>query len=514
MVLFINTADTSRHTSSANTAIYPNLGLLTLANCLKVKSENKIDVGYIDGTVYNNTIILEYIKTELSNIDVICFSVLTSNFGIAAQIAEEIKKIKPKVITIFGNDHFSALYNQILTNHKYIDYGFYGNDVVFGFSDFVIDLLSNKLKELDTYAGLVYRNYNQIMKNEEDATEYSHIPLIDYNIVNSTLPHQQKYFEGQNSTYAFMRNRNLKSQVIDIGRGCVKFSGNRINNVPLNACDFCGIIPGSKSILMPSYERAWRIIKNAYDQGFNYLYVTADELPLTMWNLIKRMADNIPSWYNEIPIEKRPKLFGYARAEGFVTEEDKIDILIHKLGFDHFFIGFDGLSEISLKVMNKQPVKQYVHTLMDYNYTALNKLGEAGCLITAGIVVTHLGITKSMLKENFEQLERFVTTYPTAFAALDFGPLCPIPGSQSFIYLTNPDFAEERARKFNLNINKQYLLSIQDKYSTSDTFEMDELINDFILGCCPDVTPNIIDDYMKKITKLAKKYNIVVGGGV
>src|SRR5690606_39197634 len=117
-----------------------------------------------------------------------------------------------------------------------------------------------------------------------NSEEYSNLPLVDYKLVDSLLPHQEKYFKGQNETYAFMRNRNLKSQVIDIGRGCVKFSGKRMNDIPLNACDFCGIIPGAKSVSMPNYKRAWEVIKNAYDQGFNYLYITADELPLTMWN--------------------------------------------------------------------------------------------------------------------------------------------------------------------------------------------------------------------------------------
>jgi anaerobic magnesium-protoporphyrin IX monomethyl ester cyclase len=514
MVLLINTGDTSRHIASANTAIYPNLGLLTLANSLKSKSNNQCKIGYLDGTVYSNDVIKNYVVQNIATIEIICFSVLTSNFGIATQISKIAKEIKPEIIIILGNDHFSALYNQIMTNHSYIDYGFYGNDVVFGFTNFVLDKLNDNLKDLSNYAGLIFRKDNLIIKNQEDIDEYSNIPLIDYSIVNSILPHQEKYFEGQNSTYAFMRNRNLKSQVVDIGRGCIKFSGKRIQNVPLNACDFCGIIPGSKSILMTTYERAWDIIKNAYDQGFNYLYITADELPLTMWNLIKRMVDNIPKWYTDLPKNVRPKMFGYARAEGFVTEENKIDILINQLGFDHFFIGFDGLSEISLRVMNKQPVKNYSHDLMDYNYKALKKLGEAGCLITAGIVVTHLGITKHILENNFKQLEQFVNAYPTAFAALDFGPLCPIPGSQSFLYFTNPEFAEKRANEFELNINKNYLLSIRDKYLYGDTFEMDELINDFIIGCCPDVSLDLIEMYMEKITVLAKKNNIVVGGGV
>ena len=438
MILFINANDTSRHTSSANTAIYPNLGLLTLMSALKEEVSDTTRICYIDGTVYSNAVIEKYIEDNADDLSVICFSALTSNFGISAQMAQKAKVWNPKMITIFGNDHFSALYKTILKNHSYIDYGFYGNDVVTGFSSFVGDVLRTSLKSFKSYPGLVYRDRNDIVKNPEDPNEYSQLPLVNYQLLDVPFPHQKKYLEGQQETYFFMRERQIKSQVIDIGRGCVKFSGKRIGDIPLNACDFCGIIPGSKAVIMPSYQRAWAIIKNAYDQGYNYLYITADELPLTMWNLLKRMVDHPPDWYMNISFQERPKLFGYARAEGFVTEENKNDLLINGLGFDHFFVGFDGLSDISLRVMNKQPIKKYSYDLMEYNQRALQKLGESGCLITAGIVVTHLGITEDILNQNFEKLVEFVESYPTAFAALDFGPLCPIPGSQSFMYFTNP----------------------------------------------------------------------------
>ncbi len=514
MVLFINTGDTSRHTSSANTAIYPNLGLLTLMSALHEKSNSSITLGYLDGTVYGNPKILDYILTNGDNISIICFSVLTSNYGVSLEIAKKAKEKFQEIIIIMGNDHFSALYKQTLTSNSFVDYGFYGNDVVLSFTQFILDIKENKITNYNSYAGLVYREGNNIKKKSEDPSEYSMLPLVKYNLVDTIFPHQEKYFAGQNNTYSFMRNRNLRSQVIDIGRGCVKFSGRRYNDVPLNACDFCGIIPGIKAVTYPSHERAWEIIRNAFEQGFNYLYVTADELPLTMWNMLKLMAENLPGWYKNLDPKNKPKMFGYARAEAFITSEDKVDILINKLGFDHFFIGFDGLSEISLKVMNKQPIKDRGHNLMDYNQYALKKLGQAGCLITAGLVVTHLGITEEILEENFIQLKKFVESYPSAFAALDFGPLCPIPGSQSFMYFTNPDFAQKKADEFGLNINIEYLYLLKDKYEEKDLLDMDELIDDFILGCCPDINKEIVNNHMNKISDLAKKHKIVIGGGV
>ena len=78
-------------------------------------------------------------------------------------------------------------------------------------------------------------------------------------------------------------------------------------------------------------------------------------------------------------------------------------------------------------------------------HTAALVVVASDCLVTAGLVVTHLGITPDILAENYALLQEVVDAHPTTFAALDFGPLCPIPGSQSFRYLTHPEVAEAKA---------------------------------------------------------------------
>lgn len=516
-VLFVNAADTSRHVSSANTAIYPNLGLLTLMSSL-AKSElrqEKISLGYLDGTVYGNEIIRTYIEENHQSISVLCCSVLTANYGASVALINLACALNPRIIVIFGNDHFSALYERVMRNQLNIHFGFYGSDVVEGFTDLVTDILTGSLRLLSSYSGLVYRDdLGNVQRNLENPNEYRRLPFVDYSLADSLYPHNSAYLEGQQKTYHFMRGRNLRSQVVDIGRGCIKFAGPRMAEIPVNACDFCGIIPGGKPIVAPSAQRAWAILKNAYDQGYNYFYVTADELPLTLWSLLRGMADVIPDWYQAIPINERPKMFGYARAEGFETQPEKINIIVDVLGFDHFFIGFDGLTEISLEIMNKRPVGSRIHDLMKHNTQALQRIVSKGCLVTAGLVVTHLGITPKILEENYAKLEEIVSAYPNTFAALDFGPLCPIPGSQSFRYLTHPEYAKERAEKYGLAVNMDFLESVKRKYLESDCFEMDELTSDFIIGCCPEINMAIVDEHLNRIQMLAEKYSIVVGGGV
>ena len=50
-------------------------------------------------------------------------------------LARHAKQCSPAIVNIIGNDHFSALYQEIMTRQQGVfDYGFCGNDVVEGFA--------------------------------------------------------------------------------------------------------------------------------------------------------------------------------------------------------------------------------------------------------------------------------------------------------------------------------------------------------------------------------------------
>ena len=514
-IVFVNAANTSDYFSSGlvneiDYPNYPNLGLLTLMSSLK-RTCPDIHLGYFDGTIYGNLFIRKYIEENFKSISMICFSVITVNYEVSVALANLARTLNHAIIIIFGNDHFSALYETIMKKQSNINFGFFGNDVVEGFTNFVADIIVNRLASLDSYHGLVYRNkFGQIMRNLENPGEYSRLPLVDYSLVDSLFSHNERYLANQQKVDRFIREKPLtgRGQVVDIGRGCIKFAGKRVNGIPVNTCDFCGIVPGSKAILRQTADRAWTILKNAYDQGYNYFFVTADDLPLTMPGLLDGMAASIPDWFNDLPLSHRPKMFGYARAEGFSTQRNTIDTMVNVLGFEHFYVGFDGLSQISLEAMNKQPTSNKHCDLTKLNAEAFQKIAEKGCFVTAGLVITHLGITVDIMEKNYQELEKFVSFYPSVFAALEFGPLCPIPGSRSFRYLIDPKFARTQAEKHGLSVNVSYLESIRDKYIEQDIFDGEQLIIDFILGCCPQITIEYVKDYVKRIKKLAEKYSI------
>ncbi|BCK66843.1 hypothetical protein Srufu_007960 [Streptomyces libani subsp. rufus] len=136
LVLFVNANDTSRHTSSANTSIYPNLGLLTLMSALRDRlGTDDVQLGYLDGVVHGNKTVEDFIDAHAHRLHAVCFSTLTSNYGASIAMARRAKSLNPDVLVILGNDHFSALYERIMQRRREVDFGFYGNDVVTGFAD-------------------------------------------------------------------------------------------------------------------------------------------------------------------------------------------------------------------------------------------------------------------------------------------------------------------------------------------------------------------------------------------
>lgn len=201
----------------------------------------------------------------------------------------------------------------------------------------------------------------------------------------------------------------------------------------------------------------------------------------------------------------------YARADVFrENAQSRIDLLVNLLGVDHFFVGLDGFTEISLRAMNKGINRRAndIGDLVRYNLLACQEIARRGGKLTAGAVLTHIGITREIMEANFQLMSRIIGDYAHLFAELDFELLCPIPGSLSFEYLCKPGAARVRANALQLEVNDRYLDAIMPKYQEQDLFEPEELVEDFIVGCCPDITVELAYEYLRKVQSLAEKHHI------
>ncbi len=518
-ILLLNPANTPAQHKAFEPNIYANLGLVTLGTSLQCALRERnvaARVLYYDGALLGDDFIRAYIARNADRLAVIGYSSYTPNYGACVSLARHAKACNPAIVNIIGNDHFSALYREVMRQQQGVfDYGFYGNDVVEGFTHFVLGLLTRELAELTSYAGLVFRDAGAadgVTRCPENPAEFPRLPLPDYSLLDSLVPHANGYHREQQAFYSYMREEGLRTTVIDIARGCIKFTGPRNENgVPLNACDFCGIIPGSKAISSQSAQRAWEIIRNAFEQGYNYLFVTADELPSTFWPLVRDMAGRMPDWYLALRPADRPRMMGYARADAFREGmRDRIDVLMNTLRFDQFFVGLDGFSSVSLRAINKGINRRANDSddLLRHNLIACQEIAWRGGRLTSGAVITHMGITPEMLETNYRMMERLIRQYSHLFMELDFELLSPIPGSLAFEYLRRPGMARARADALGLNVDDRYLEMMHSKYRDEDLLDPEELTRDFILGCCPDITVELAHEYLRRIRQLMAEEGI------
>jgi radical SAM superfamily enzyme YgiQ (UPF0313 family) len=513
-ILLLNPASTPAPHKTFEPNIYPNLGLLTLGTSLKTSLRRAgvaAEVLYYDGSLLGDDFIRRYIAENADRLAVIGYSSFTLNYGECVALARHAKQCNAGIVNVLGNDHFSALYREVMTRQGGVfDYGFHGNDVVEGFAAFVGDLLAGALTDLGRYPGLVFRDPQAsggVRRNAEDPAEFSRLPLTDYSLLDSLVAHAEYYVREQHAFYPWARNEGLRTTVIELARGCLKFGGKRNESgIPLNACDFCAIIPGTSALSARSAERAWEIIRNAFEHGYNYLFVTADELPSTFWSLLRAMAAQMPDWYLRLTPPQRPRMMGYARADAFRENiQERIDLLMNTLGYEHFFVGLDGFSSHSLRALNKG-INQRANDdgdLLAHNLVACQEIARRGGRLSSGVVITHMGITPEVLESNFQTMSQVIREYRSVFMEIDFELLCPIPGSLAFDYLRRPGMARGRADALGVNVNQPYLEYLHEKYRERDDVDHQELASDFILACCPDITVELAQDYLRKIRQLA-----------
>jgi anaerobic magnesium-protoporphyrin IX monomethyl ester cyclase len=524
-IVLINAADTASELFNAATEPYevnafPNLGLLTLGTALRHELKARglaHQVTYFDASVTRNERLLAYLEAHSQRLFAICFSIYTANYVASTRIAERVKQLKPDVIAVVGNDGFSSIWQSVMQRRSVYDYGFYGNDVVEGFSRLIADLAERRAEDPRRYPGLVYRDpadRSRILMTPEDPDEFHRLPLVDYSLTRAPVDHDALYFAEQRRSMPLLSARGARAVTIEFARGCLKFAGKRNDyGVPLNACDFCAINPGSKAMIGADAERAWNIIRNAVEQGYNYFFVTTDELPLTFWPLLSRMADRVPEWYSDMHADDRPRFLCYARADAFKANKlHRIDLMMNQLNYDTFWIGLEAFSTISLRAMNKgiSASRNGSQDMFEHNMEAVEQAARRGARIGAGLIVTHLGITPEIMEANFQILDDCLQRYAGTFMEITVNFLYPNPGSLAFDYLRTPASAREAAAKLGLEVDYEYLLSARGKYADEDMIDTDELLHDFVRGCCPAITMEQALDYRRRVMDLISDHGVAL----
>ena len=148
---------------------YLCLGLLTL--CSAVDRIEGVEAIYLDGAIAPFEYIESYIDENASQILVVAVSALTANYEACIHLLRRAKEVRPGIVTVIGNDHFTALYDSCMKNQQSIDIGFTGNDVVRSFQSFVSDLVTGTATDLGRYPGAVWRDASIFTDHLNDRSE-------------------------------------------------------------------------------------------------------------------------------------------------------------------------------------------------------------------------------------------------------------------------------------------------------------------------------------------------------
>ena len=498
---------------------FPVLGLLQLCSALSQALSPKITVRYIDAAVIpeGNMFVRSYLAENAQQLVVVGVSLLTSNYPPALDLLRTVKAMNPQVVTIVGNDHFSVFFECIMRRQKHlIDYGLWGNDVVEGFTQLVVDITESRSLSLEKYPGLIFRDrHDRTVRNAEDPSEYARLPTVDYSLLTSFDPFQAlNYYLAQQRAFSGAFGRGLRGMTVELARGCQKFRSSDSSRRD-RRCSFCAIVPGAAPVVAKPLDRAWETIRAAIDAGFNFLFVTADDLLFAFSSFVRSLAQSKPNWF--LCLEKdgaSPKFFAYSRADAFVRCGAKTIDAACSLGLKQFFVGFDYFDPLSLE-LSRKPLGSFsgAGQLIYRNYIeACEIIGANGIKVIGGVVINHLGMSRSLLDRNLSMLTAILRSNTEIFVAIEFGPLCPLPGSFDYEYLTHPNLAESTAAKFGLRVDKAKLETLAEKYRDDDAPLVGALTEDYVAGCCPDISLDDIEEFKRRLKEECGELGIPCGG--
>ncbi|MFD9064157.1 hypothetical protein ACFVZ3_21840 [Kitasatospora purpeofusca] len=487
------------------------LGALSLVSSLATNPV--LTPVYVDGTITPLDDVLAYITAHADRILAVCLGMLTANYEAGVLIARHAKATDPRIVTVAGNDHFSSLATACMNASPSLDYGFVGNEVVGPFTDLIGALRAGAPIDPTAFPGLVHRADGRVHTTGPRAEPV--FSGYDYTLVDRAFSQTPLYTRQFGHRIAPRIHELLGRTVtagipVDIGRGCVKFANS-------DACTFCSIHPGLwRNQLTP--DLAWAAVEAAWRAGYDYHYLTADELPLTFAQLLTSMAADAPAWWSALREDERPLLVGYGRADGIA--DPRKTALLTSLGVRQIMIGMDAGAATSLAAMNKpvggrrRNVLAEAEKLYALNSDAITVARDHGMLIRAGFVVGHIGMTQELLAENLERILALITEGGKhgVFSAIDVEVLSPQPGARDYTYLTTPDAARQAAEKLGLTVaDDATLAAVSARWAHQDVVAPEDAMRDYTLALMPELSFDDLAQARATIRSHAKACGVVIG---
>jgi len=153
-------------------------GLLTIAACLERES---FSVKYL---IYSDPLDRAKIIDFAEHADVIAINALTPTIKIAQAICEEVKIVNPRVITILGGPHISAMPIQSLEENSNVDFALIGE------AEERLPKFLGSITKPDEVGGVVYRNSDgsvSVSRANIAPVNIAELPIPAYHLLSRHL---------------------------------------------------------------------------------------------------------------------------------------------------------------------------------------------------------------------------------------------------------------------------------------------------------------------------------------
>lgn len=479
----------------ADWANYPCLGVLALASrASRVPGVRSV---YVDGVVVDLQDILRFIDKEAPRVLVVAVSALSSNYRSALAILRRAKDVDPAIVTVVGNDHFTALSRNILQQRSdIIDYGFRGNEVVESFGQLVTDLAAGRdpKQAAELYGGLIFSFEGRV---HEIRPVFEPIPVdIQYGLIDAHFQHSDTY--ARNLARSMGEPHGRLGVPVEIARGCIKFRGD-------NACTFCSIQYGSQwKNSLPS-RSAYDVIDRACDAGYTDLYLTADELPLTFPALIRNLRTL------QRPTGPRGSISAYARADGLALGDRAM--AMKAIGIDVVRVGIDACPQESLLALNKPLRPRSAGNLAELNHQGVDQARRVGLRMRLSFVVGHFGQTPDLLEKGVRAATEFLAYAADVTHSVDVEILSPEPGSRDFAFLVDPHLASDFAERLGVRIAPAAArLAVARRWQPCDIVDSSAAAADYAKVMMPGIQTGDLRLARAQIRSAARALGLRVGG--
>ena len=474
----------------------PHAGLLSIASHLASRTD--CEPVYFDGTINHSDELLRFVRQNAQDIQAIGYSMLSANAQTTCGLIRACKSAAPRSVAMIGNDHASFFATSLAATLSDVVDAIFVGDSPYG-------PLSRFLEAVEC-GGATDTKSKMDVRIFESARE-SEFPSYRFDLIDRHFPHMAAYQRNFRNGVASAVFERLGIQVtsavpIHIAQGCLKF-------VAKDPCSFCSIYPGTQGKAhIQDAHAAWARIHAAYSAGFDYLYVTADELSQTFPQFLSAMGAARPKWSEGLFEDGQVLLVGYARADGLANR--RVVNTLHDIGFRLLMVGFDAFDGAALTAFGKGMTWEDGRQLVRQR-SALANCRDANLAVKAGIVVGYFGATEADIEFQVAAASRIFDEFGDVIFSADVEILSPEPGSRDYLRLTNRQTALLDASRLGSDRLSDHLLRAPPDGGSSyegRSSAISRYASELMIG----VSVDHLIDARQRIRRAARRANIYVAG--